>query len=249
MSESMDLHASPMRNNVDSNAPVQTATGFVRSEYGVLLRKNWLDATFHFCKIGAYDTLLVDYLRHQYRAFNFVDIGANQGLYAILAAQNAHCQRVIAFEPVADTFSLLKTNIAINKVADTVHPIQAAVCLETGSARIMKKLGHSGAASMRKLPRWSRVTETIATIGPDQLGAVIPATADLIIKVDVEGHEQVVLKALASTGVLNHAKAVFYEVNRRWNQAHTLEAILRDYGFTDFVYTSAKPCCNVLATR
>jgi hypothetical protein len=58
-----------------------------------------------------------------------------------------------------------------------------------------------------------------------------------------------VLKALASTGVLNHAKAVFYEVNRRWNQAHTLEAILRDYGFTDFVYTSAKPCCNVLATR
>lgn len=253
MSEPMSLYDSvqrhPIRENVVRHAPMKTPTGFVRSEYGVLLRRNWLDATFHFCKRGAYDTLLVDYLHHQYRPFTFVDIGANQGLYSILAGQNAHCRQVVAFEPVASTFSLLKTNIAINQVADIVHPIKAAVSLETGSTRIMKKPGHSGAASLRKLPRWLHVTETIATIGPDTLQASIPATSDLIIKVDVEGHEGVVFDALARSGVLSNAKAVFYEVNRRWSQEQALAAILREYGFTDFVYTSSKSRCDVLATR
>lgn len=253
MSEAMSLYdAAPshsLKKTVVRNSPVQTPTGFVRSEYGVLLRKNWLDATFHFCKRGAYDTLLVDYLYHQYRPFTFVDIGANQGLYSILAGQNAHCQQVVAFEPVASTFSLLKTNIAINQVEDIVQPIKAAVSLETGSRLIIKKPGHSGAASLRKLPRWFRVTETIATIGPDMLQASIPAASDLIIKVDVEGHEGVVFDALARSGVLSNAKAVFYEVNRRWSQEQALAAILREYGFTDFVYTSSKSRCDVLATR
>lgn len=223
--------------------------GFVRSTYGVLLRKNWLDATFHFCTRGNYDTLLVDYLNLQDSAFTFIDIGANQGLYSILAGQNPHCQKVIAFEPVASTYSLLIENIQANKVVDIVNPIKAAISLETGSAAILKKPGHSGAASLRKLPRWFSVTETISTIGPDRLRSKIPSGADLIIKIDVEGHENVVFEALANSGSLSKAKAVFYEVNRRWSQAQILESVLRENGFKDFIYTSPKTSCDVLATR
>lgn len=224
-------------------------TGFVRSEYGVLLRKNWLDVTFHFCSQGSYDRLLVDYLRHQYRPFAFVDIGANQGLYSILAGQNINCLQAVAFEPVAHTFSLLKSNIAINKVADRVHPVQAAISLASGSTHILKKPWHSGAASLRKLPRWFRVTETITTIGPDLLASCLPATTDLIIKVDVEGHEGVVFEALAAAGVLNRTRAVFYEVNPRWSQPQLLQATLRAHGFSDFVCTSTRRCHDILATR
>lgn len=61
MSELKDLF-----DTVPGRKPTQTIqrfalpkppVGFVRSHYGILLRKNWLVATFHFCKRGSYDTL------------------------------------------------------------------------------------------------------------------------------------------------------------------------------------------------
>lgn len=223
--------------------------GFVRSHYGILLRKNWFDATFHFCKSGSYDSMLVDYLNCQRNPFTFLDIGANQGLYSILAGKNNHCAKVFAFEPVASTFALLQTNLDVNNVADIVHPINAAVSLESGNTTIIKKPWHSGAATLRKLPRWFRFSENIATLGPDKLKTLIPAESDLIIKVDVEGHEKIVFEALVASGLLNKAKALFYEINRRWSQEHDLETLLREYGFRQFVKTSSNSSCDVLATR
>lgn len=227
----------------------KTPTGFVRSFYGILLRRNWLDATFHFCKSGAYDSLLVNYLEDQSTPFTFVDIGANQGLYTILAAQNKFCAKVYAFEPVANTFSLLNANLNANKVNDKVQAIQAAVSLETGRTEISKKPWHSGAATMRKLPRWFRFTETISTIGPTTLQALIPFTADLIIKVDVEGHERVVFDTLVASGLLHNTKAVFYEINDRWSKADVLKTLLCEHGFKHFVYASSHSSCDVLASR
>ena len=237
------------RNAVPYSSRLSPPKGFLRSDYGILLRKNWLDATFHFCRKGIYDRLLADYLQHQCQPFTFVDIGANQGLYSILAAHNMNCEKVVAFEPVASTFSLLKTNILVNQVKDIVTPIQAAVSLTTGHTQITKKFGHSGAASLRKLPGWFSIAETISTIGPDTLPTYVPVTGNLVVKVDVEGHEHVVFDALANAGLLSSAKAVFYEVNRSWSKENALEVILRDYGFTDFTRTSSKSCHDVLATR
>ncbi|WP_052063703.1 FkbM family methyltransferase [Nitrincola sp. A-D6] len=220
-----------------------------------MLRKNRLDATFHFCTKGSYDRLLADYLQHQYQSFVFVDIGANQGLYSILAGLNVNCQTAIAFEPVARTFALLKSNIAINGMRDYVHPIQAAVSLVSGKAKITKKPGHSGAASLRQLPgwfqpaRWFGITETISLLGPEALHPLIPTETDLIIKVDVEGYEKTVFDALIASNILDQAKAVFYEVNPRWTEEKSLETLLRQQGFSDFTRTSDKPCHDVLATR
>lgn len=223
--------------------------GFVRSQYGILMRKNRLDATYHFCINGSYGQLLSDYLSHQIEPFVFVDIGANQGLYSILAALNTNCQRVVAFEPVSRTFLLLKDNIAVNGVEAIVHPVQAAVSLTTGKAFITKKLGHTGAASLRLLPSWFRPTEQIETLGPEVLQSLLPIEHDLIIKIDVEGHEESVLESLARSGVLNNAKAVHYEVNPDWSWEGTLASILRSQGFTVFARSSSEHRHDVLATR
>lgn len=223
--------------------------GYVRSEYGILLRKNWLDATFHFCSKGTYDHFLADFLRQQQQPFALLDIGANQGLYSILAGLNPNCQRVLAFEPVSSTFSLLTANIAINGVDDVVKPVKAAVSLSTGKAIIAKKPGHSGAASLRALPGWFRLTETVATLGPEALRDLLPTCVDLVIKVDVEGHEQIVFDALSQAGILAQATAVFYEVNPEWSQESALKTLLQAHGFTGFTRTSLRSCHDVLATR
>lgn len=253
MTDHLSLGSQVNSRNSQSTTPDHSLSpipkGFLRSEYGILLRKNWLDATFHFCSRGTYDRLLVDYLSDQSQPFVFVDIGANQGLFSILAAQNINCASVVAFEPVGSTFALLKTNISINKMNDIVHPIQAAVSMASGSANISKKFGHSGAASLRKLPGLFNMTETISTIGPEALTTYIPFATNLVIKIDVEGHEKVVFDALAEAELLNNAKAVFYEVNRSWSKENDLETMLRNFGFTNFTKTSSRSSYDVLATR
>jgi hypothetical protein len=73
----------------------------VTSRYGVKLQGNWEDLTFLFCVQGAYGYYLSELLRTAQDAFVFIDIGANQGLYSILASKNKDvpgaCMRLSPF--------------------------------------------------------------------------------------------------------------------------------------------------------
>ena len=97
-----------------SALPLPRPDDVVTSRYGVRMRANWQDRTFQYCRYATSGHVLSDYLAAQDAPFAFVDIGANQGLYSLLAAQNPHCAAAIAFEPVAATFALLQDNIALN---------------------------------------------------------------------------------------------------------------------------------------
>src|SRR3546814_8757450 len=79
--------------------PLPRAQDVVTSRYGVKLRANWRDRTFQYCRAATYGRDLSGFLAAQDSPFAFVDIGANQGLYSLLAARNPPCARVIAFEP------------------------------------------------------------------------------------------------------------------------------------------------------
>src|SRR6476661_2982883 len=58
------------------------------SVYGPLLQNRWHDATFRFCISGMYGTYFSDFLRKIPYPYSFVDIGANIGLYSLIAAAN-----------------------------------------------------------------------------------------------------------------------------------------------------------------
>src|SRR3546814_14598384 len=106
------------------------------SDLGVKLRANWRDRTFQYCRAATYGRDLSGFLAAQDSPFAFVDIGANQGLYSLLAARNPQCARVIAFEPVAATFALLRDNIALNGLEAKIQPVHAAVSPQSGIAPI-----------------------------------------------------------------------------------------------------------------
>ena len=89
-----------VRANFLGQLPRPRAAGAVTSRYGVRMRANWKDRTFRYCHYATYGRALSDYLAAQDHAFSFIDIGANQGLYSLLAAQNPYCKAVVAFEPV-----------------------------------------------------------------------------------------------------------------------------------------------------
>jgi FkbM family methyltransferase len=134
------------------------------------------------------------------------DIGANIGLYAILAAVHNPAGKVIAVEPMAATFARLCENSALNGLQN-LHPYCVAVSSENGLGTL--NLASLDAASSMHSVGASEMTESfgeqvvirtgigLATI--DRLAACTGVPS--LIKIDVDGGEDAVLAGAA--GVLH----------------------------------------------
>jgi FkbM family methyltransferase len=224
--------------------------GPVRSAYGVLMVPNWQDTTFRYCIFGTYGRDLADLLLGQREDFVFVDIGANQGLYSLVAAQNPQCRKIIAFEPVPTTHARLAANVALNggaprtalhllAIADSVGEVTINVAPDhTGTATLAGRDGASGAGGV-----------TIETIDAPLLDPLLAGDLPMFIKIDVEGLEAVVIAELAKTEAFGRVRAIFYEVDDRWASAGEIETLLRGAGFNRFTKYGRGHHYDVLASR
>lgn len=226
-------------------------TEFVRLQYGVLMRANWSDTTFNYCFRGSYGRALSSLLARHDRPFVFVDIGANQGLYSLLAARNPHCTQALAFEPVARTHDLLEQNIAANHLGSRITAIRAAVSAQAGQIAIRVPKHHSGGATLEGgvKVKHETVEEVIQTIDIAALDRAIAGAGEIIVKIDVEGHEAVVLNQLAKSAHIARITTVFYEVDNRWVSPEDLSSILAAKGFRTFTKQSDGRHYDVLARR
>src|SRR5688572_9009381 len=68
------------------------------SVYGVKLAPNFRDKTFRYCLYGTYGRHISDYLEAIDQPFVFLDIGANQGLFTLIAGRNPNCRHAVALE-------------------------------------------------------------------------------------------------------------------------------------------------------
>ena len=232
----------------------RVATGgkdFVLSDYGVKLIPNWSDSAFQLYVIGGYGTFFSDFLATRTADFAFVDIGANQGLYSILAARNPHCLGVAAFEPSSATADLMSRNVTLNE-ASQIEVHRFAVAAKEGTEQLTTFPGHSGKASLNPTKDGFSVpeTETIRTVSAQGIDARIPDAPSYIVKVDVEGLEDVVLREFAKTLAVHRTSHIFYEVDEDWVSSDKLEEILRASGFTRFERVGKDPIhYDVLAIR
>jgi len=116
------------------------------------------------------------------------DIGANIGNHSIYWAIKSNTKKVYSFEPVKDTFNILKKNIEINNITEKVKIYNIGLSNEKikgsisfynpgniGGTRIKQDL--NGDLSLEKLDNIKIVEDTID-----------------FIKIDVEGHELEVLQ-------------------------------------------------------
>lgn len=221
----------------------------VKSQYGVYLRSRWTDATFHFCVFGRYGHVLSDLLDNHLTNFTFIDIGANQGLYSLIAARNPACRKAYAFEPVASTYDYLLDNISINQ-AQKIVPVNAAISDSEGTAQIAVQTGHSGAATMRtSAPLKISASNTINTLSAHNLESLLADADQCIIKIDVEGFETTVIEQLEKAGILARTRVLFYEVNEKWTDPIDIEKRLAALGFTGFTRSGRATHYDVLASR
>lgn len=221
-----------------------------RSNYGVLLSPNWADKTFRYCVFGTYGRDLSDYLENYPEPFHFLDIGSNQGLYALVAAKNLHCKNILAFEPVASTFALLQKNVAINAMGDRIIPLKLAISQQSGTASISIDSGHSGTASMAGgATSQSAAVEQIEAINAEGLDAIMPKGLPIVVKVDVEGFEKNVINELAKSKHFGRMVSIFYEVDERWSDSADIRAALEAGGFSRFQKFGRGHHYDVMALR
>ena len=233
-------------------SPLMAARGDgpVRSAYGVLMVPNWQDTTFRYCIFGTYGRDLADLLLEQREDFVFVDIGANQGLYSLIAAQNPRCRQIIAFEPVPTTHARLAANVALNGGAPRTVLHLLAIADSAGEVTINVAPDHTGTATLAGRENGSAEGGvTIETIDAPLVDPLLAGDLPMFVKIDVEGLEAVVIAELAKTEAFARVQAIFYEVDDRWASAGEIEALLRAAGFTSFAKYGRGHHYDVLASR
>jgi FkbM family methyltransferase len=141
----------------------------------------------------------------------FIDVGANYGFFTLLAATKHSHLEIIAFEPVSETFAVLRRNL--EPLGTTkVHLRQAAASDSDGTASFCISMAadncafapHPAAPPLR----WVEVT----TVRLDSLLAE-RQPCPTFIKIDVEGHEPAVLRGLSQTLARFQDLALLIEFN------------------------------------
>lgn len=240
--------ASPLIAAVSRSTPDRP--GVFRSRYGVRMTGNWGDRTFRYCIFGTYGEDLAELLRSRSSPFQFIDIGANQGLYSLIAGQNPNCGLIVAFEPVPATFELLSRNIGINGLEARANLHRLAIAEEVGQAQICLDDTHSGTASLSgKSTATAGRTITIDTVDAGALDGILVNSLPAIVKVDVEGLEGVVIEELLKTSFASLISGIFYEVDERWSEPDKMVALLQCAGFSRFTRIGRGHHYDVFAER
>lgn len=207
---------------------------FVPSAYGIKFKKNWEDKTFVFYVKGLYGDYLRNHILSQKTPFVFMDVGVNQGLYSIVAGKSKNCTQVYAFEPVRQTYKMCVENVVKNRVFDKVDVIPSAISDVNGFLKINITEGHSGKASLRDYADDTSF-EYVSSVNCESLGKMIKCDTRMVIKIDVEGHEEVVIDELFKTSFADKIDTLFFEVDERHLDIDKVTKFLKDNGFKEFI--------------
>lgn len=155
----------------------------------------------------------------------FFDIGANIGIYSLLAAisvgQRGH---VYSFEPHAFNFTRLVTNISVNKLNGIITPLSCAIGGKVCLLDFNYKSLVSGTADSQ-LGTLKDMNEEL--FSPEFIEAKICETMDHLvfeyglkapthIKIDVDGNELDILRGMQDCLVVHQPRSVLVEINQRY---------------------------------
>jgi FkbM family methyltransferase len=206
----------------------------VRTVYGVRMVPNWNDRTYAYCHYGTYGSYLADLIHSLDRPFAFLDIGANQGLFSLIAGQNPACEKIVALEPVPDTYARLTRNLAENGLSERGLALNFGLSDASAERELTINRQHSGLATLDDHldPQDAAISKvTVAMRTMDELARHLPEHLPLFIKIDVEGHEATVIEQILGSPVAARVLGIFYEYDARWCDGDRIDEAMRKAGF------------------
>jgi FkbM family methyltransferase len=164
----------------------------------------------------------------------FADVGANVGVYSILAA-GACGARVEAFEPVPSAAAGLRENVMLNNLSDLIFLRPVAVGSSGGQVEITTDRG--GANCVVETSHRGNRTARVEVIS---LNEHFRAECPIAMKIDVEGYESRVLAGAEALLRDHRLKVVIVEAIPRperdgMNVADSVD-ILRRHDFANHIF-------------
>lgn len=209
----------PKQNHEPFRAVVTYDRGYIHIDTG---RLHEYEILFHH----DYEPAIAELIRRTVHDGDVcIDIGANIGSLTLVMAHAAGASgKVIAVEPNPHIAERLKANIDLNRLGNCLV-IQAAVSDRRGSATLHvapKDAFHQGKSSLRPVQGLQEEI-FVETIRGEDLGREIGPGRCVFIKIDVEGHDFVVLRELSDI-LETHRPHVVFEYDRQSWQSHGAEA-------------------------
>jgi FkbM family methyltransferase len=168
-----------------------------------------------------------------------LDVGANAGIYTLVACATDPRVEVIAVEAAPKVADVLVEHIELNRLGGRVRVERVAAGAAAGTAEFL--------VPTSELPTSSRLATTPPREGTvERLEVRVRTVDDLVdggpldvMKVDVEGAEADVLRGAAAT-LSRSAPAVLFELLPE-NDALEIEDILRGHGYRVWALTTHGP--------
>jgi FkbM family methyltransferase len=146
----------------------------------------------------------------------FFDVGANIGVYSLVAAECG--AEVVAFEPGSAAVAALRSNVALNDLGDRVEVRQEAVGAESGEIEFVDGVGTMGHVVTEVADdargqaglftgRSTRSLLRVPMVALDDIVGDAPVAA---LKIDVEGFEDAVLAGAAKA--LREARIAYVQL-------------------------------------
>lgn len=126
----------------------------------------------------------------------FFDVGANIGVYSLIMGTQSNVEQVYAFEPMRECVEEIRSNISMNDLNDKIDIFPLALSNLSGEVNFRKISNFSGSSGVVDTQLFSDLKfESDQKIESKRLDDIsFISGKNIIIKIDVEGHEYNVLK-------------------------------------------------------
>jgi FkbM family methyltransferase len=145
----------------------------------------------------------------------FMDIGANYGLLTVSCADILRDRGEIhAFEPNPEVIDILKKNLTVNKINNVfIHAV--GLSDRDGTAEMHVNLDNLGASSLSRGEAECKVSIPIKNSATILSEILENKQNPYLIKIDVEGHERVIINSAKQFLVSRKPKAIIFEFNEK----------------------------------
>jgi len=165
----------------------------------------------------------------------FIDIGANAGVYTILAS-GVKKSNTLSIEPIPSTFNYLKENVYLNQINNKVNCLNIGIGSESSWLNFTENQGTTNHVISN-----SKKNNSIQ-VKVDKLDNIINKKIPLLIKIDIEGYEMEMLNGAHNILENNDLSAIIIETNgsgKRYGYSdQDIDNKLKSYGFIPYKYNA-----------
>jgi FkbM family methyltransferase len=177
----------------------------------------------------------------------FADVGANVGVYTILAAKNAGA-KVIAIEPIPSTFQKLRRNVAGNKIVDQVE----LKCYGVGEKAETLRFTEAMDTVNHVVGIGEAVDGQVIEVPVRTIDELLDGSQPAIFKIDVEGFEWPALQGARQLLASPILKGLIIELNGSGSlygfTDEQIHQLLQSFGFSPYTYDPFSRALRQLST-